>query len=81
MAGRPNKKNIIFIKKLNIDTDVPIPEARTTWSHLLEEMEEGDSVLLKTKAQVAALWQAAKREGIEVLSETEDKGIRIWRVK
>lgn len=73
-------------KKIKIDNHVPPPDnalgptGRGHWIKLLNEMEDGSSVLLDCPTKANALYMTGKVRGIRMTTRRERGGWRIWRI-
>ena len=72
--------------KYKIDKNVPLKEQRNgkcgRWIPLINEMESGDSVLLKNKSEAYAVKATLLRKGFaKVPTRKEGTGIRVWAFK
>lgn len=69
------------ITKIKIERGVEIP-TRTShgkWVDLILRMQELDSIVLTTNAQVSTFRATAKRHGIGMIKRKVDGGWRIWK--
>jgi len=73
--------------KYKIDKNVPLSATKYgrnygRWLPLVNEMESGDSVLLKNKREACAVKATLLRKGfVKVITRTEGTGIRVWAFK
>jgi len=68
---------------MKIEKNVPIPAVKHSRSNSwMENMEIGDSVLVKSKAEATRVTSALHHRKIRPLTRTLDGGkVRIWRVE
>jgi len=66
---------------LRIEKGVPIPRKHkeSKYSQTINAMDEGNSVLIKDKGMVGGFKSACNKLKVEVITRTEDEGIRVWR--
>lgn len=66
---------------MKIEKNIPLPKKRHKWVELANEMEVGDSVLLKNPAEALSLGLAVKRlfKGKVVTAKQACGNIRAWR--
>ena len=66
---------------MKIEKNIPMPEAREKWVEIANQMEVGDSVLVKNPAEALALRLAIqrKKKGKVVTAKQDCGNIRVWR--
>jgi len=72
--------------KYKIDKNVPLNEPKNgkygRWIPLVNEMESGDSVLLKNRSEAMSVCRTLLRKGFaKVPTCKEGTGIRVWAFK
>jgi hypothetical protein len=67
--------------EIKIDKKVPMPTVGRVgkWRDALKEMKKGHSVLLNKGGERNAMWAAAKKLDIKIISRAEGDKIRVWR--
>lgn len=66
---------------MKIEKNIPMPEDRAKWVEIANQMEVGDSVLVKNTAEALALRLALQRrkQGKAVTAKQACGNIRVWR--
>ena len=66
---------------MKIEKNIPMPEAREKWVEIANQMEVGDSILVKNPAEALALRLAIQRSkhGKAVTAKQDCGNIRVWR--
>lgn len=67
-----------------IDKNVPMPGVSSLGIYPWDEMDIGDSFLIKDKkaGSIRTLaWFAGKQHGRKFSTRTVDDGVRVWRIK
>ena len=66
---------------MKIEKNIPMPEAREKWVEIANQMEVGDSVLVKNPTEALALRLAIQRRkfGKAVTRKQACGNIRVWR--
>ena len=68
---------------IKIESGIPLPrKQRGKWNRVIDEMAEGDSIVLdKPRERIAILHSAKKMGAILTTRKEEDGKIRVWLVK
>ncbi len=69
-----------MIKKIYKDVPIPPQKSRSSWSQLLSRMQDGDMVEV-TKSQANAIRTIAYRYGHKIVTRSNGKKVRIWKVQ
>jgi len=66
---------------MKIEKNIPMPEAREKWVEIANQMEVGDSILVKNPTEALALRLAIQRRkhGKAVTAKQACGNIRVWR--
>lgn len=67
-----------------IHDDIPVPKRKRKhgyWAEKAKSMLPGHYIEVKERSDNNSLYNAMSRMAYEITSETEDKLIRVWRVK
>jgi hypothetical protein len=66
---------------MKIEKNIPMPEAREKWVEIANQMEVGDSVLVKNPTEAVSLRLAIqrKKKGKVVTAKQDCGNIRVWR--
>lgn len=69
--------------KLTIESNIPPPHGRRCY-FVLDEIEPGESVLFPfsvySKNGVYSAVNYRKRKGIDLRTQVQDEGVRVWRI-
>lgn len=67
---------------IKIEKNVPMPSWANKTDFPLDKMEPGESFLIPNdmKNGIDTVRRLAKKLGVKIVSDTEEKGIRVWLV-
>lgn len=67
---------------MKIEKNIPMPEVRAKWVEIANQMQVGDSVLLKNPAEALSLRLAIQRrhKGKATTAKQDCGKIRVWRI-
>ena len=68
---------------MKIEKSIPIPRkyGHGKWTLLAEQMDVGDSVLVRSQSDRSSLTTAMKSRGFKLTTRSENDGYRVWRIK
>ena len=69
-----------MIKKIYKDVPIPPQNRRSSWFQLLSRMQDGDMVEV-TKSQADAIRTIAYKYGHKIVTRSNGKKVRVWKVQ